>query len=172
VATVVDNTKIIVSGSVAEQAIASISMGDSATAKLVTGQEVTGTIRYIEPVADERTRTFQVELEVPNPDRSLPAGVTAEMQLRGVETMAHKVSPALLSLDSEGNIGVKTVDQFDRVQFNNVEIVRAETNGVWVSGLPEDGQVITMGQGFVSAGQQVEAVYGDGKTSLAAEKTQ
>ena len=78
---------------------------------LVTGQEVTGRIRYLSPVADEVTRTFTVELEIPNPQGALPAGVTAEMRIPGGEMLAQKIAPSLLTLDSDGNIGVKTRGQ-------------------------------------------------------------
>ena len=46
-------------------------------ADLATGQSVTGTIRYVAPVADQNTRTFEVELAIDNPDGDLPAGATA-----------------------------------------------------------------------------------------------
>ncbi|MGI9308820.1 MAG: efflux RND transporter periplasmic adaptor subunit, partial [Gammaproteobacteria bacterium] len=171
VATFVDNTKIIVIGSVAEQAAVNITQGETAVAKLITGEEVKGKIRYLSPVADIATRTFQVELEIPNWDGRLAAGVTAELLLPGGEILAHKISPALLTLDPDGNIGIKTVDQFDQVEFHTVNSERSETDGVWVSGLPETANVITVGQGYVAAGQRVSGVFAESETALAAEKT-
>jgi multidrug efflux system membrane fusion protein len=41
------------------------------------------------------------------------------------------------------------------VRFHPVEIVRAEIQGVWVRGLPDTARIITIGQGFVRAGEQV-----------------
>lgn len=170
VATFVDNTKIIVIGSVAEQAAVSISPGDKAIAKLITGEQVEGAIRYIAPVADIATRTFQVEMEIPNRDGRLPAGVTAELLLPGGEILAHKISPALLTLDPDGNVGVKTVDPYDRVEFHTVNIERSDTDGIWVSGLPETANIITVGQGYVAAGQRVSGIFPDSETALAAKK--
>ena len=151
----VDNTKLIVSASLAEQDGQYVSVGDIGQARLVTGQVVDGTIRFVSPVADVSTRTFVVELEVPNPDGSLPAGVTAEIRISGEPVMAHKVSPSLLNLETDGSLGVKTLDENNKVVFNPVEIARSETDGIWITGLPEIARIITVGQGFVIAGQAV-----------------
>lgn len=168
VLTFVDNTQLIVTGSIAEQDARHVAVDHEAVAQLVTGQQVRGRIRYIAPVADEATRTFTVELAIANADGSLPSGVTAEMQIPAGETPAHKVSPAILSLASDGQIGVKTVDGDGRVVFTPVEIARSEPDGVWVTGLPATASIITVGQGYVSPGQRVEAVPVREDTALAA----
>jgi len=172
VASFVDNTRIIVTGTVAEQDVRYVQTGMLAEAKLVTGQTVQGRIRYVAPVADQATRTFTVEVEIPNPDGSLPAGVTAELQIPGGEMLAHKVSPSLLSLDAAGTIGVKTINDFNQVEFYPVEIARSETDGIWISGLPETARIIVLGQGYVNIGLEVEGVPADAETALAAENPQ
>jgi multidrug efflux system membrane fusion protein len=167
VATVVDNTSIIVSGTIAEQDARFVQVNGSGRGVLATGQEVEGRIRYIAPVADPSTRTFNVELEVENPDGRLPAGVTAEMKLPGGTILAQKISPALLTLDADGNIGVKIVDEYDRVEFFEIELARSDPDGVWVSGLPDAARVIVVGQGYVAADQVVEPVAVQTDTALA-----
>lgn len=167
VATFVDNTSIIVTGTIAEQESRFVKVDDIASARLATGQDVTGRIRYVSPVADQSTRTFNVELEVPNPDGSLPAGVTAEMKLPGGETLAQKISPSLLSLDSAGNVGIKIVDEFNRVDFYPVQIAVSTPDGIWVTGLPETARIITVGAGYVANGQEVEPVLTQSDTALA-----
>lgn len=165
IASFIDNTKLIVAASLAEQDAQHVAVGDGAKAILVTGQEVAGKIRYISPVADSATRTFAVELEVPNPGGSLPAGVTAEIQINGGTVMAHKISPSLLNLETDGTVGVKTLDDRNRVIFHPVEIARSQTDGIWVTGLPETARIITVGQGYVLAGQTVEP--GDARQTTA-----
>jgi len=168
VATFVDNTRLIVTGSVAEQDAAFVRTGTPATAILVDGREVKGRVRFVAPVADESTRTFTVEVEIPNEDGQLPAGVTAEMRLPAGEVLAYRISPSLLTLDADGQLGVKTVDADSRVVFHRVVIARSEANGVWVTGLPERADIIVVGQGYVSAGQPVRAVEEQAPTALAA----
>ena len=167
VATFVDNTHIIVTGTVAEQDAGFVKLGATGRAKLATGQNISGHIRYLSPVADASTRTFNVELEVPNPDGTLLSGVTAEMQLPGGQAMAHRVSPALLTLGPDGDIGLKIVDEFNRVELYPVELAMSRLDGVWVTGLPETARIITVGQGYVAPGQVVEAVTGQPETALA-----
>jgi hypothetical protein len=41
------------------------------------------------------------------------------------------------------------------VVFNAVDVVRAQTDGMWISGLPDSARIITVGQGFVQAGDNV-----------------
>lgn len=168
VLTFVDNTRLIVTASIAEQDARFVAVNNPALARLVTGEQVNGRIRYLAPVADQSTRTFTVELEVPNADGKLPAGVTAEMQIPAGEMLAHKVSPAILSLAADGRLGVSILDTQNRVVFKPVEIARSEPDGVWVTGLPASASIITVGQGYVSPGQQVEPVFAPRETALAA----
>lgn len=170
VASFVDNTKIIVTGTVAEQDARFVRAGMVADAQLVTGQTVQGRIRYLAPVADEATRTFTVEVEIANPDGRLPAGVTAEMRIPGGEMPAHKISPSTLSLDATGTVGVKTVNEYDQVEFHAIEIARSDPDGLWVAGLPETANIIVLGQGYVDVGVEVEPVFADSETALAADK--
>ncbi len=174
VATFVDNLNLIVTGTLAEQEVANIKVGETATAKLVTGQEVQGRIRYLSSVADRSTRTFAVEMELNNAAGELPAGVTAEMFLESGEVMAYQLSPAMLTLDAEGDIGVMTVDTNQRARFTPVVIEKSGTDGVWVSGLGDTASVITVGQGFVRPGQAVEIITprGNSETALAAKSLQ
>ena len=70
-----------------------------------------------------------------------------------------KVSPALFALDDSGNVGVRTINENNIVEFHIVDIVREDADGVWVSGLPEMATVITVGQELVVPGQQVEPYF-------------
>lgn len=155
VAQLVDTDPMIVVGEVNENEIGRVEIGGVGYARLVSGEVIDGRIRYIAPLADENTRTFRVELAIPNKDGSLRAGMTAEMRLAGQRTTVHFFSPALLTLDDNGVIGVKTVDDSNRVRFYPVEIVDSSEDGVSVGGLPEEIRLIVVGQGFVRNGDRV-----------------
>lgn len=158
VAELVDIDPIIIVGEVSEREIGHIEVGAVGFAKLVSGHQAQGTVRYIAPVADSGTRTFRVELAVPNEDGTVRAGMTAELRLEADTLSGHLLAPGLLTLDDNGNVGVKTVDDFNKVQFQAVEILRSTEQGVWVTGLPNEAVVIAVGQGFVNPGQLVEPV--------------
>lgn len=159
VATFVDIDTLIVTGSVSETERTNLEIGATATAKLITGQTIEGRVRYIDPVAEESTRTFKIELEVPNKDHALPAGVTAQIHVPAGRRLAHRISPAILTLDDNGEIGIKTVADDNTVRFSKVDIVKSGVNGMWISGLPDEANIITVGQGFVKPGDTVNPVF-------------
>lgn len=158
VAFVVDTDPMIVVGEVNEREVHSLAVGNPGTARLVDNTTVEGTIRYLAPVADENTRTFRVELAVPNPDGTLRAGMTAELKLSAEEITAHTLSASALALADDGTVGVKAADAESRVRFHPVEIVGTSPEGISVTGLPRELDIISLGQGFVVEGQLVEAV--------------
>lgn len=158
VATIVDLDPIIIVGSVSELEIDGIKLGSPATARLITGQTIAGTIRFIASAADEVTRTFRIEIAAPNPDYAIRQGISAEIRVPGAAQAAHVVSPAVLTLDASGAVGVKLVGADNAVSFAPVEIVGEDQSGVWITGLPDPARIVTVGQDFVSVGQVVEPV--------------
>lgn len=157
-ALLVDIDPIIVVGEISEREISSLSEGATGHAELVDGQIVEGFVRYIAPVANENTRTYRVELAVPNPNGAIRAGMTAELRLAADSLEGHLLASALLTLDDTGVVGVKAVDDKNRVQFQPVEILRTTEQGIWVTGLPAEIRIIAVGQGFVDSGALVEPV--------------
>ena len=155
---VLQEDPILVVGHVTQQNRHRVGLGGTGEAHLITGETISGHVRYVAAESDETTRTFRVELEVPNPDGALLSGVSAEIRIPTAASAAHLVSPALLALDAKGRLGIKGVGDDGVVAFHPVEIVRADEGGIWVSGLPDPIRVITVGHGFVHPGQRVEAV--------------
>ena len=108
---------------------------------------------YFYAAAD--TRTFLAEVEVANADGKVPAGISAQVRIPTGEVSAHFLSPAILSLGTDGTLGIKTVADGDTVVFTPITIVRAQTDGIWVTGLPDASRIITVGQGYVNDGEVV-----------------
>lgn len=167
VARVLDEDPMLLTGYVSQTDLDELVLGAPARARLVTGQEVTGRVTYVARDSDLATRTFRVEVEVPNADGSLASGVTSEIIIAAPQQDAHFLSPAHLSLSKAGDIGVKVLGVGNTVRFYEVDIVRATTDGLWVAGLPEVVQVVTVGQGFVAEGERVTPVF-DAQLSQAA----
>jgi len=156
---VVDIDPLIIAGEINGKEISDLYVGGRGSAVLVDGTRLNGVIRYLAPVADSNTRTFRVELEVPNPN-GIRAGLSAELQLLGPDIYAHDISPSLLTLADDGAVGVKTVNSADRVDFYPVDIVGSSDDGILVTGLPDSVRVITIGHGFVTVGQTIEPIVG------------
>ncbi len=157
-ATIVDETQYLVVGQVSENEVSSLHVGDAGTAQLIDGTILKGAIRFISERADPATRTFRIELVIPNPDSSIRDGVTSEISVPKNSINGHRIAPSLLVLNAEGLIGVRTVDDDNIVKFIPVTIISDDPVGVWVTGLPETVRVITVGQEYVSKGQKVEVI--------------
>lgn len=155
-AEVLDNDPLTVVVQVPQQALSRLQTGQDAQVSFITGEQKAGTIAFIGANADRQTRTFRVEIIVDNPDSVMPAGLSARVSMPTGQARGHFVSPAVLSLGTNGELGVKTVDADNRVVFSTVQIVRAQTDGIWIAGLPEQARIITVGQGFVNQGDHVE----------------
>lgn len=158
-ATVIRLDPIRVVGFVPETEIGRIDLGAPAGARLTTGQEVSGTVSFLSRSADPETRTFRVEIHVPNPDLNIRDGQTAEIVIGAEGTKAHLVPQSALTLNDDGTLGVRTVDNAGIVDFAAVEIMRDTKDGVWLSGLPEAADIITVGQDFVVRGVRVAPVF-------------
>ncbi|TNE40337.1 MAG: efflux RND transporter periplasmic adaptor subunit [Alphaproteobacteria bacterium] len=155
---VVDQDPFLVVAQISEQEVSTLIPGSEGRATLISGETVTGHIRYVSTSADPATRTFRVELEVQNPNGFLRDGVTADLAFPLQMVMAHKISPAVLGLDARGVVGVRTVDENNIVAFAPVDIIADTGNGVWVAGLPDHATIITRGQELVKPGQRVDVV--------------
>ena len=155
---VVDLDPILIVAEVGERDVGRLGVGATTRARLVTGDEVSGTLRFVGSVADPATRTFRIEVEVANPDLRIPDGATAELRIPLERVLAHRVSPAILTLTDDGVVGVKTLEGDGTVGFRPVSILDSAADGIWITGLPERVTLITVGQEFVKVGQPVRAV--------------
>jgi multidrug efflux system membrane fusion protein len=143
---------------VSERKLAGIQVGESAEVRLITGQTFTGHVRYVAKSASPTTRTYRVEVEMPNPDGRIPDGITAEVVFSLKPVPATRVPRSALTISSAGDIGVRMVDGSGKVAFVPVDIVEDLQGTMWVSGVKSGAQVIVRGQDFVREGQAVTAV--------------
>jgi multidrug efflux system membrane fusion protein len=158
IAMLLDQDPFLVVGDLTETDVGKVGLGMATTVRLAGGDQVNGAVSYVASQADEQTRTFEIEIEVPNPSGRLAAGASAEIRLSLEQVSAHRVSPSVLTLADDGALGVKTVDAEDVVVFMPVEIAKADDDNVWLTGLPDEVRLITVGQGFVSDGVEVTPV--------------
>ena len=69
---------------------------------------------------------------------------------------AHIIPLSILRLDPDGNIGVRLVNKDNLVEFYTVEIIQDTEKGVWVTGLPFNSRIITVGQDYVNNNEKVD----------------
>ncbi|RTZ15027.1 efflux RND transporter periplasmic adaptor subunit [Vibrio aquaticus] len=157
VATLLDLGQIIIEADISERHIQDLVLNQEAKVRFINGQEAVGKVRYISRVSSTATNTFPIEIEMANPEQKIPAGISAEVSLNLQDQLAIKVTPAMLALDEAGNLGVKTLEG-EVIEFVPIQLVKAEQDGVWLSGLGESVKIVTTGQGFVRDGDRVIAV--------------
>jgi len=157
-----DLDPIVIVAQVSERERGYLSVGDLGRAHLITGEEVEGVLRFIGQVAQAETRTYRIELEVPNPDHTIPAGMTTDVVLPLETIPGHFISPSALSLADDGTLGVKIVDADDTARFVPVTIVADQAGGLWVTGLPYEVTLITVGHDYVDDDETVEPVRVEG----------
>lgn len=156
-ATVIQLDPMRLVGFVPETAVSSVEVGAPARARLATGREVEGAVSFLARSADPATRTFRVEVTVPNDDLAIRDGQTAEIAIEGPSAEAHLLPQSALTLDDDGRLGYRlAVD--GRAAFAPVEVLRDTREGVFVTGLPPTAEVIVVGQEFVTEGVPVDAV--------------
>src|SRR6056297_663612 len=158
-ATVIQLDPVQLVGFVPETDVSRIEQGAMAGARLASGGEVQGKVTFLSRRADETTRTFRVEIQVPNPDLALRDGQTAEIVISAAGTKAHLVPQSALTLDNDGTLGVRLVSDENTAPFMPVSLLRDTPNGVWLSGLPDEANVIIIGQEYVTDGVKVTPSY-------------
>lgn len=158
-ATVIQLDPIKLVGFVPETEVDRVELNALAGARLVSGREIQGQVAFISRSADETTRTFRVDINVPNPDFSIRDGQTAEILIAADGEKAHKLPQSALTLNTEGKLGVRVVGAGNRVEFVPVSVLRDAIDGVWLAGLPDTADVIVVGQDFVTAGVEVAPSY-------------
>mgnify|MGYP003564595711 FL=1 len=163
-ATLLDLDPMLVTARVTAADAVKLTPGSPVRTVTATGRELTATLSFIGKQSDAATRTYPLEATVPNPDYSLRSGVPATLRIPVEEVLAHRVSPALFTLDDDGEIGLRVLDNDNRVAFHRIDIVEDGPGGTWVSGLPPVTRIITVGQEFVFDGERVRVEQEDSTT--------
>lgn len=160
VATILALDPIIVKAEVSEIDLGSIAEGSTADLRLVNGVEGKGTLRLVSREASVATRTYPVEITLPNPDLALPAGMTAEVVLYAAPVRAVVVPRSIITLSESGELGLRVVGADRLAQFAPITVIDDTPDGLVVAGLPEGVRIITSGQDLVRNGDEV-VVAGD-----------
>jgi len=155
-ATIAQLDPMIFTGEVPEIRIGLAKLGLPANIETVSGASAKGKVTYISSSANDATRSFPIEIEIPNADGKIYDGLTAQATVDLGSIPAHLLPQSVLTLDDEGVLGVRSVKD-SIVEFHAINIASDTREGVWVLGLPPSIDIITVGQDFVKAGQTVNA---------------
>ncbi len=164
VATILSLDPILARGEVSERDLVHVKPGDKARVRLVSGEEAEGVIRYISRDATPATRTFRVEVAVPNADGRIPSGMTAEVTLLAVPVEATVLPRSVVTLSNDGDLGIRAVDADNKVVFYPIDLVDDMQGGLVLGGIPAEVRIIVAGQELISEGDVVNPVEVDAET--------
>ena len=153
--TIIDLNPIKIQGYLSEFDVNKVSLGTKAIIENTNGLKKNGTISFISPSAETSTRTFEITIEADNADLSFKSGITTKITIAGSELKAHKIPPSILTLQDDGTVGVKAVNDENIVIFYPTTSVKDTIDGIWVSGLPDKVNLIVTGQEYVAVGESV-----------------
>ncbi len=158
-ATLIDLDPMLVVAHVTESQVDALSIRQAVAGASVTGREVQGAVSFVGRQSDPKTRTYPVEITVDNEDYRLRSGLTVTLTVAVESVSAHRVAPSLLTLNDAGEIGLRILDEANRVVFRPIDVLEDGDNGMWVTGLPEATNLITVGHEYVAVGDIVEPVF-------------
>ena len=154
-ATIIQLNPISFIAGVPEYDINKVQVGQKVSLELVTGQKINGKLTFVSKSASSDTRTFIVESQIENPKGLVKDGLTANMTIEIDKVKAHKISPSILLLNDGGKLGIRIVVNSKIAKFIEITILEDSEEGLWVTDIPEDVEIIIQGQGFVEDGQEV-----------------
>ena len=150
----IDLSSLEIYGYINENEILDISIKNEVDVTIL-GEEVQGFIDYVSPISDPETKTFEIVVKVKNKDLRYKDGLSSMISINKGEVLAHKISPSILALGDEGQLGVKVIAEGNEVEFKDIKIIEDTSEYMLVTGLSEKEKIIIVGQQYVSNGEKV-----------------
>lgn len=157
-AVLVQRDPMIAVAEISQDYVNLVPVDSTATLSIAGVGETTGSLRHIAAIANDQTRAFRLEVSVANPDGIIRDGQTSIINLSLGSVNAHLIPASALILGPEGNLGIRAVNERNIVEFHSVDVLEDTTDGIWVGGLPDKVDLITVGQAFVARGEKVRPV--------------
>lgn len=157
----VDTMKVEVS--VSESLVPKLNQGDEVDVSIsALGVDTVGTIRSIQKSANAQTKLYTVTVGFEEDIEGLLAGMFADVSFR-TETSENAVVIPSQAILTSNNVSYVFVVENDTARYQQVE-TGLSGNGVTeiTSGLEEGQQLVTVGQDYLSDGDAVRIVSGEG----------
>lgn len=161
---VIDGVDIMkVEVSVSEALIPKLAQGDEVDVSISSlGVETVGTITGIQKSADIQTKLYTVTVALGDDVEGLLSGMFADVSFR-TDTSADAIVIPSQAIQTSNNVPYVYVVDNNIARYQQVE-TGLSGNGVTeiTSGLEEGQQVVTVGQAYLSDGDAVRIVSGEG----------
>lgn len=153
VLTLVQTAEFEVVANIPENKISSVQIGQRVLINFwATGDEVTGTVREISPMADPASRTFAVKISLPDV-RNVQLGMTANVLM--TETASGAIVLPLSAIYQTGKDAQVWLVDGGKVSLKKVDVTAFDDNNVRVRGLKSGDTVVVAGVHKLRDGQEV-----------------
>lgn len=151
--TIIQTKTMLATAPIPEMQVANINKGHLAKVTIpALNKTFTGTVREIGLIADPLTRTYEVKVELPNPEGTLRVGMIADVRLgTGKGKSSLTVPPSALRVDEQGAPCVFVVTSDKKIQRRRVEIEGFIGESTAISqGLAANELVVTSGTSMLA----------------------
>ena len=158
IVSIVDRSTIRVTADAPEVDFGVITPGTKVTVHVIsTGVDLVATIARRAPTADPTTRTVHFELDVPDPERTIPVGTTAEIRIE-VGTPAPATMIPLAAASVRGTKVSVFVIQGDVAHLRVIALLGELGGKLYLDPqLPPGARVVTEGRALLNEGDRVAA---------------
>ncbi len=171
IATILSLDPIVVLAEVSEQDIGFVAPGATASVRLANGTEMGGKVRFVSKAASSDTRTYRIEVALPNADYRIPSGMTADVRLYTASVATVTVPRSIITLSETGEIGLRVVGTDNIARFAAVELIDDTAEGLVLSGKFNGVRIIVAGQDLVRDGETVTVIAATRNPAEAPAKT-
>lgn len=163
-ATVVELSPLKVEALATELEIGNLAL-DARAEVVVAGQTYSdAAVSFLARQANAATKGYRVEALMDNPEQRLRAGISAKLKVQLAAVRAHLIPASSILLGDKGNSVVRIVIDEQRVASAEIVAVGETTEGIWVTGLPKDVVLVTVGQNYIIDGERVELSFSVSRT--------
>ena len=158
-ATVVELSPLKVEALATELEIGNLALNAGAEV-VISGQIYSGAkVSFLARQANAATKGYRVEALMGNPNQLLRAGVSAQLNIQLEAVQAHLIPASSILLGDRGNSVVRVLLTDQTVASADIAVVGETKEGIWVTGLPKEVILVTVGQNYIIDGERVEPAF-------------
>ena len=159
IATVIDRTTVRVGTDVPEEDFDLVKPGvEVAIRALATGRRLLGKVARRSPAADASTRTVHFEVDLPDPDRTLPVGTTAELVVAASAPIPAVVIP-LTAGEVKGNRATLFLAENERARKVVMDVLGQKGGSLFLEPtLADRTLVVTEGRALLKEGDHLHVL--------------
>lgn len=154
IARVICTSNYKVTSYVPEIHINKVSIGKDAEIMITDQDVIRGEVTSVSQVANETIKTFDAEILLEETHHTLQTGTGVYVEIAVGQTKAHKIPLSAITLDDDGTLIVKYIEN-DIVKQGEVSFIDEDEDGIWIIGIPDNTEIVVLGASNIKSGTNV-----------------